>query len=345
MAIQTIKWTNSAVIIIDQRKLPLTLKYVVCKDVKTLWAAIKTLTIRGAPALGVAAAFAVLLGLKDFKGKDRFAFEKFLDKLCVYVGSSRPTAVNLFNALTQMKSVLAGNPKASVEQLKILLKKEAFDIYNEDRIVCRQIGKNGSGLIKNGSRILTICNTGALVTVDYGTALGVMYSAKARGKRFKVYACETRPLLQGARLTTWELMRAGIDVTLITDSMAATLMRQGKIDMVMTGADRIALNGDTANKIGTYNLAVLARYHKIPFYVAAPLSTFDRKTKTGRDIPIEERDSKEITEIKGVRIAPRGVKTYNPAFDVTDHRLVKGIVTEKGIIYSSFKKHIRKFLD
>lgn len=344
MPLRTIEWVKNNVKIIDQRKLPLKLEYVICKDVKTLWLAIKTLTIRGAPALGVAAAFAVLLGLKDFRGNSRGAFDKFFNRLCAYIGSSRPTAVNLFNALAQMKNVLDKNPTVSVDKLKTLLKKEAFEIFDKDRTVCRKIGKNGFPLIKNGSRILTICNTGALVTVDYGTALGVMYSAKAQGKRFKVYACETRPLLQGARLTTWELMRAGIDVTLITDSMAATLMRQRKIDMVITGADRIALNGDAANKIGTYNLAVLAHYHKIPFYIAAPLTTFDRKTKTGRDIPIEERDSKEITEIKGVRIAPKGVKVYNPAFDVTDNCLIAGIITEKGILRRPFGKGIKKML-
>ncbi len=342
MAIPTIKWINGAVKIIDQRTLPGKLEFIVCKDIKTLWKAIKTLAVRGAPALGVAAAFGVLLGAKKFKGNNRRNFENHLKITCDYIGSSRPTAVNLFNALTRMKEVLKENPRASVSELQSLLKDEAFAIFEEDRRACRQMGRFGAKLIKNGHRLLTVCNAGALATVDYGTALGVFYSAKNNGKQFSVYSCETRPLLQGARLTTWELLKEKIDTTLICDNMAATLMRQKKIDAVFAGADRIASNGDTANKIGTYSLAVLAKHHGIPFYIVAPYSTFDLKIQSGRQIPIEERKSEEVTHMGGRAIATKGVKVYNPAFDVTDFKLISAIVTEKGIIYPPFEKNIRK---
>jgi methylthioribose-1-phosphate isomerase len=342
MAIPTIKWVNNTVRIIDQRKLPLTLKFIHCKNVKELWNAIKTLAVRGAPALGAAAAFGVLLGIRAIKTSNREIFNKKFKELCAYIGSSRPTAVNLFNALDQMSQVLNKNPQACVKDLRELLHHEAMKIFEEDRRVCRRMGAHGAALIKNGSRVLTICNAGALATVDFGTALGVMYTAKQKGKKFKVFACETRPLLQGARLTSWELTREGIDTTLICDNMAATLMAQGKVDVIFTGADRIALNGDAANKIGTYNLAVLAQYHHIPFYVVAPETTFDKRIKSGKDIPIEERSGDEIVYFAGKRIAPQGVKTYNPAFDVTPHNLITGIVTEKGIIRPPFIKNIKK---
>ena len=342
MAIPTIKWVNNTVKIIDQRKLPAKLKFIVCKDVERLWKAIKTLAVRGAPALGVAAAFGILLGLKKFKGKNRKSFDRHLEKICRYIGTSRPTAVNLFNALERMKKTAQKNPGVSVERIRQLLKKEALALYEEDRKVCREMGRFGSRLIQNGHRILTVCNAGALATVDYGTALGVMYSAKRQGKRFKVYSCETRPLLQGSRLTAWELLREKIDTTLICDNMAAILMKQSKVDAVFTGADRIAANGDTANKIGTYSLAVLAKHHGIPFYIAAPFSTFDLKMQSGRRIPIEERKADEVTRFGGKRVAPFGVKVYNPAFDVTDHKLITAIITEKGIIYPPFKRNIKK---
>jgi len=342
MSIPTIKWVNNTVRIIDQRKLPLKLQFINCRDVKTLWRAIKTLAVRGAPALGAAAGFGVLLAQRSIKTSNRKQFDQKLKKLCCYIGSSRPTAVNLFNALDRMKNVLVRYPRATVAQMRALLQKEAMAIFQEDRVVCRQMGKHGARLIKNGFSVLTVCNAGALATVDFGTALGVMYTAKQQKKKFKVFACETRPLLQGARLTAWELLREHIDTTLICDNMAATLMAQGKIDIVFTGADRIASNGDTANKIGTYSLAVLAAYHKIPFYIVAPETTFDKKIKTGRQIPIEERDGAEILHISGKRIAALGVKTYNPAFDVTPHQLISGIVTEKGIIDPPFAKNIRK---
>jgi len=344
MAIPTIKWINGSVKIIDQRQLPGKLTLINCKNVETLWRAIKTLVVRGAPALGVAAAFGVLLGLKKFKGHDRRRFEKEIHGLCRYIGSARPTAVNLFNALERMKSVVQKHPVATVAKLRKLILKEALAIFEEDRKVCRAMGRFGAGLIKNRAGIMTVCNAGALATVDYGTALGVMYSAKKAGRKFKVFVCETRPLLQGARLTAWELLRQKIDTTLICDNMAATLMGQGKVDAIFTGADRIARNGDAANKIGTYNLAILADYHGIPFYIVAPLSTFDRKIKTGKEIPIEQRNEKEVVEWAGRRLAPAGVKAYNPAFDVTNNKLITAIVTERGIIHPPFGPKIKRLL-
>jgi methylthioribose-1-phosphate isomerase len=344
MSVQTIKWMQGCVRIIDQTKLPHKFQYIYCRDIQTLWRAIRILQVRGAPALGVAAAFGILLGLKSFKGSDKRKFLRRFEKTSRYIGSSRPTAVNLFNALDRMQEVLDANVSLPVGELKKLLKQEAFAIFEEDRKVCRQMGKVGAALIKPGMRLLTACNAGALATVDYGTALGVMYAAKAKGKKFKVYACETRPLLQGARLTAWELLREKIDVTLICDNMAATLMRQKKIDAVLTGADRIAANGDAANKIGTYGLAVLAKHHKIPFYIVAPESTFDLKISSGRQIPIEERDRSEVVNFASCPTAPKGVKAYNPAFDVTDHGLITAIVTEHGIIRPPFVKNIKKTL-
>ncbi len=340
--IDTIKWQNNAVRIIDQTLLPVKLKYITCRDVKTLWKAIKVLSVRGAPALGVAAGFGVLLGIKTFKGKDSKKFSAHLDKVCKYIGSSRPTAVNLFNVLDSMQAVAKKNADKSVEVIKKELKKEALRIYEEDRQVCRTMGNYGARLIKNNQTALTICNAGALATADYGTALGVFYSAKQMKKKFKVYACETRPLLQGARLTAWELAKEKIDTTLICDSMAATLMKQKKIDIIFTGADRVALNGDSANKIGTYSLAVLAKYHKIPFYIVAPKSTFDLAIKRGTQIPIEERDRSEVACFAGKQTAPKNVKVYNPAFDVTDHQLIAGIVTEYGVIRPPFLNNIKR---
>ncbi|HCI44932.1 MAG TPA: S-methyl-5-thioribose-1-phosphate isomerase [Candidatus Omnitrophica bacterium] len=339
---QTISWVNGHVKLIDQTKLPHKLEYIHCRDVKRLWQAIRRLSVRGAPALGVAAAFGVLLGIKSFSGNDRKRFLKHVERVSGYIATSRPTAVNLFNALARMKQVIQRHPGVSVAQLKNILKKEALAIYEEDRKLCRKMGDFGAALIKNGASILTVCNAGALATVDYGTALGVMYTARKQGKKFQVYACETRPLLQGARLTVWELLRSGIDTTLICDNMAATLMKQGKIDAVFTGADRIAANGDTANKIGTYMLAVLAKHHGVPFYVVAPQSTFDLAIADGKQIPIEERSREEVLGFGGCPTAPRGVNVYNPAFDVTDHKLITAIVTEKGIIRRPFYTNIKK---
>lgn len=342
MSIKTIQWTNGSAKLIDQTKLPTKLEYIICRDVKTMWYAIQRLSVRGAPAIGVAAAFGVLLGIKKFKGSNRAKFAIFFEDICVYLSTSRPTAVNLFNMLDEMRKVVKENSEVSVDAIKKLLHERAMAIFEEDRQVCRVMGRHGAKLIKNNMTLLTVCNAGALATVDYGTALGVMYAAKEAGRKFKTYACETRPLLQGARLTAWELTREGIDTTLICDNMAATLMKQGRIDMIFAGADRIASNGDTANKIGTYMLAVLAKHHKVPFYIVAPRSTFDLKIKNGSKIPIEERKSDEITHIHGYITAPKGVKVYNPAFDVTPSALITGIVTEDGIIRSPYKESIRK---
>ena len=340
MSIETIKWVNGHVRIIDQTKLPNKFKYIYCRDVKAMGQAIKRLSVRGAPAIGVAAAFGVLLGIQKFKGQDKSKFLKFFDETCDYLAASRPTAVNLFNGLDAMRAKVNRNPQADVVFLKKILFKEAMTIFKTDQDVCRRMGDYGARLIKDGMRCLTVCNAGALATVDYGTALGVFYSAKKQGKKFSVYSLETRPLLQGSRLTCWELLRHKIDTTLICDSMAASLMGRGGVDIIFTGADRIASNGDTANKIGTYMLAVSARYHGIPFYIVAPRSTFDPAIKSGKQIPIEERNGGEVTHFAGVSTAPKGVKVYNPAFDVTPADLITGIVTEYGIIHPPYVKNI-----
>ncbi|MDD4909476.1 MAG: S-methyl-5-thioribose-1-phosphate isomerase [Candidatus Omnitrophica bacterium] len=333
MPLATIAWSKGNIKIIDQTKLPLKLEYIYCRDINALWKAIKLLKVRGAPALGAAAGLGVYLGIKGFKGKDINVFRQRLNKVISYLGSSRPTAVNLFWGLNRMRSAFEANKRLAAGEIKKALFREAMDIMEEDRRICRKMGAYGARLIKNGDSVLTVCNAGSLATVDYGTALGVLYSAKERGRRFKVYSCETRPLLQGARLTAWELKKNRVDVTLICDNTAASLMDQGKINKIIAGADRIAANGDAANKIGTYMLAVLAKFHNIPFYIAAPASTFDLKIKSGRQIPIEQRDAREVTELLRKRgTAPRGVKVYNPAFDVTPAGLITAIITEKGII-------------
>ncbi|MFA5411176.1 MAG: S-methyl-5-thioribose-1-phosphate isomerase [Candidatus Omnitrophota bacterium] len=346
MNIRTIEWRQNKIKIIDQTKLPSELKYLYLAEPKSLWRAIKELKVRGAPALGAAAALGVYLGIKDSKARNFKAFIRELDKVTRYLASSRPTARNLFWGLERMRGLAKKNKAKPVALIKRLLFQEAQKIIEEDRRACRRIAAHGAGLIKKKDTILTVCNAGILATIDYGTALGVIYRAKEEGKRIKVYACETRPLLQGARLTTWELQRRGIEVTLICDNMAAALMQQGSIDKVITGADRIALNGDAANKIGTYNLAVLAAYHRIPFYIAAPASTFDLKIKSGRDIPIEERPKEEITHLFFKEPIPlKGIKAYNPAFDVTPHELITAIISDKGIIRAPYKKNIPKIRD
>ncbi|HRZ39614.1 MAG TPA: S-methyl-5-thioribose-1-phosphate isomerase [Candidatus Omnitrophota bacterium] len=340
--IKTIQFKNKAVRIIDQTKLPQKLVYKDCRLLRTLWLAIRRLEVRGAPALGAAAAFGVLMGTQDFKGEDRELFISSLNKVCDYLATSRPTAVNLFHSLEAMRMVPWLYPSASVTKLKDVIRKKAFEIYETDRAVCRAMGDHGARLIRNGDRLMTICNAGALATVDYGTALGVFYSAQKADKRFEVFACETRPLLQGARLTAWELTHARIATTLITDNMASVVMRDKGIRAVFTGADRIAANGDAANKIGTYGLAVLAKHHRIPFYVVAPRTTFDLAILKGNDIPIEERDPQEVRQLAGRPIAPKTVSVFNPAFDVTPHDLITAFVTERGIIKKPFNKTIKK---
>lgn len=331
MPIETIAWNKGKIRFIDQTLLPHKFEVVSTDSLRRLWRAIKKLEIRGAPAIGIAGALGMVIGTKDSDAETFDAFFKELRMTGDYLGSSRPTAVNLFWAIDRMKETAYKNRTRKVKEIKNILLKEAIKIIDEDKSSCRRMARFGAGLVRKDSRILTHCNAGGLATADYGTALGVLFEARRQGKRFKVYVDETRPLLQGARLTTWELMREGIDTTLICDNMAASLMAKGKIDIIFVGADRIAANGDTANKIGTYNLAVLADYHDIPFYVVAPMSTFDMAIKAGADIPIEERDGNEVRGIPGRLIAPRNVKVYNPAFDVTPARLITAIITEKGV--------------
>lgn len=342
MSIQTIAWVRGQVKLIDQRLLPNRFSYVWCRDPKSLWKAIKSLQVRGAPAIGIAAALGVVLGMQNSRAKTYREFRRDLFRVTNYIGSSRPTAANLFWALERMKKVTRENRDKDVPTLKKLLLAEALKIIVEDKEICRKIGAFGARLVRNKDRVLTHCNPGALATADYGTALGVIYRAREEGKQIKVYVGETRPLLQGARLTTWELMRNGIEVTLICDNMVADVMSRGLINKVIVGADRIASNGDVANKIGTYSIALLARAHNIPFYVAAPTSTIDLSLKTGEEIPIEERGKEEIIEGFGRAIAPRKVKVYSPAFDVTPARLIAAIITEKGILRPPYKKTLAK---
>lgn len=344
-ALRTIQWKNNAIRIIDQTKLPGKLEYLEIRDLRTLWQAIKLLRLRGAPALGVASGLGVYLGIKDCAAKNFLEFKARLEKVINYLAHSRPTARNLFWGLERMRNVALENKDKSVGEIKKIIFQEAEAMAEEDREACRRIGAYGAKLIRDKDTVLTVCNAGILATIDYGTALGVLYRAKEEGKRVKVFACETRPLLQGARLTAWELKRKGLPVTLICDNMAAALMRQGKIKKVIAGADRIAANGDTANKIGTQNLAVLAKYHRLPFYIAAPHSTFDLKIKSAKAIPIEERNPKEVTTLFFKKtIAPKGVKVYNPAFDVTPSELISAIITDKGIIRKPYRKNIARVL-
>ncbi len=334
VGVKTIEYKKDKLIIIDQRRLPEKLIYKRLRSAADVKNAIKTLSIRGAPAIGVAASYGLYIGIKNLKLKDKNLFFKKLRAVIEDIKSARPTAINLSWALERMHRAALKNKTKPVEIIKRLLLKEAENIRKEDELLCENIARFGSRLIKDKDTILTHCNAGILATAGIGTALSAIYAAKDEGKKIKVYADETRPLLQGARLTAWELKKNGIDVTLICDNTAGSLMGKGKIDKVMVGADRIASNGDFANKIGTYSLAVLAKFHKIPFYVLAPYSSFDFSIKSGDSIPIEERNADEVRKIKNKFIAPKDVKVYNPAFDVTPHSLVTAYVTEKGI----FKK-------
>lgn len=340
MPVATIDWKNGKVRYIDQRLLPQEMKFVSCSDLRKLWMAIKTLAIRGAPAIGIAGALGVVLASRRSKAKDFNAFYRDLSADIRYLASSRPTAVNLFWALKRMERVAAGNRSRPVSEIKKLILEEALAVISEDKKSCRAMARYGAMLVKSGDTVLTHCNAGGLATADYGTALGVLFESKRQGKKIRVYADETRPLLQGARLTAWELMHEGIDVTLICDNMAASLMAKGNIDKIFVGADRIAANGDAANKIGTYSLAVLAKHHGVPFYVVAPVSTFDLGLESGREIPIEERDGDEVRSIMGKFTAPKKVKVYNPAFDVTPHELISAIVTERGIFKAPYRKSL-----
>lgn len=335
--IRTIFWKNNTVVLIDQNALPLAEQYVTCKSYKEVISCIKDLTLRGAPAIGVAAAMGVALGALHLPSLSPERFRHIFFAICDEIAQARPTARNLFWALERMKEVAALKNKESQSQRVKALITEARNICSEDIEINRQIGKNGSRFFADGDNILTHCNAGALATAGYGTALGVIRAAKEQGKKLHVYVDETRPVLQGARLTAWELKKEKIPYTLITDNMAGFLMSQKKIDKIIVGADRIAANGDTANKIGTYALAVLAKAHWIPFYIAAPVSTIDFSLKTGAGIPIEERKSDEVTHFKGVRSAPEGTKVYNPAFDITPARLIAAIITEEGVLQKPFR--------
>ncbi|MDA7980234.1 MAG: S-methyl-5-thioribose-1-phosphate isomerase [Pirellulales bacterium] len=317
---------------IDQTLLPTEFKHIECETVEQVWEAIKMLRVRGAPAIGVAAAYGVCVGIQTVSGADEAALLGRLDEVCSYLSTSRPTAVNLFWALERMKTFAAGLAGNGVQEISAALLEEAHRVAEEDRQMCRAIGRHGSTLLNDGQGVLTHCNAGGLATSDYGTALAVFFAAAESGKTLHVYADETRPLLQGARLTAWELQQRGIDVTLICDSMAAQVMREGRVQAVVTGADRIAANGDAANKIGTYQVALAAHAHGIPFYVAAPSSTFDLSLASGDQIPIEERDPQEVTHGFGKQTAPEGIQVYNPAFDVTPAKLIKALICEHGVI-------------
>jgi methylthioribose-1-phosphate isomerase len=340
----TIAREDDAVVMIDQRKLPAEEVYVRCKTASEVARAIKAMVIRGAPAIGVAAAMGIALGMRRSRatGTQKFAVE--FHKTCELMAGTRPTAVNLFWAIERMRHAFAeaAEAGASVDQIKDRLDREAQAIHDEDVASCRAMGAFGADVVPDEATILTHCNAGALATAGYGTALGVIRGAVEKGKRVTVLADETRPFLQGARLTAWELVRDGIQTTVITDNMAGAIMRTGHVDLVVVGADRIAANGDTANKIGTYTVAVLAREHGIPFYVAAPLSTIDLNTPDGTRIPIEERNAREVTHIGGSQLTPDGALIRNPAFDVTPHEFIAGIITERGIFRPPYTESLKR---
>ncbi|MHC5054105.1 MAG: S-methyl-5-thioribose-1-phosphate isomerase [Planctomycetota bacterium] len=354
MPITTIEWSGDPsrpreghVRLIDQTRLPVELVHIDCEDTETLWEAIKILRVRGAPALGVAGAMGVVLGLRETKSASGEELVKEADEVAAYFATSRPTAVNLFWALDRMKAKareLAAKPDADVEEMLRVLLAEALEVLNEDRETCRAMGRHGAELLPDEATILTHCNAGALATADYGTALGVIYAAVEAGKKVSAYCDETRPLLQGARLSAWELTQAGVPTTVICDNMAAVVLRQGKIDAVIVGSDRIAANGDVANKIGTYGLSVLAKEHGVPFYVVAPVSTFDLTLDSGEKIPIEERPPGEVSMPFGMRTAPKEAAVYNPAFDVTPAANVTAIVTEKGVLRPPLAEAIKREL-
>ena len=330
----TIAWEDDAIVMIDQRKLPGQEVYVKCATATEVAKAIRTMVIRGAPAIGVAAAMGLAIGMRRSKSTGTRNYTAEFTKLAQMMAETRPTAVNLFWAIERMKHSLSQGLLAgeSTEQLTARLEREARAIHDEDIACCKSMGRHGADLVADGARVLTHCNAGALATAGYGSALGVVRAAVEQGKRVAVFADETRPFLQGARLTAWELMRDGIDTTVITESMAGPLMRAGGIDLVVVGADRVAANGDVANKIGTYTVAVMAHEHAIPFYVAAPCSTVDLATPDGDHIPIEQRNAKEITHLGPTRLTPDGAKVWNPSFDITPHRYISAIITERGII-------------
>ncbi len=329
---------------LDQNFLPHKEIWRRCRNLKDAFVAIRSLKIRGAPLIGVFAGYSIYIGIKDFSGRDTKKFLERFEKVTKYLAKARPTAVNLFWALERIKGKVYANLTKSPSQLKKIILDEAKAIHREDKMLCEKIASWGIKVLKKGDRILTYCNTGFLATGGIGTALGIIYKAKEVYKDIKVIACETRPLLQGARLTMWELKKARIDATLICDDMAGFLMQKRMVDKIIVGADRITRCGDVANKIGTYSLSILAKYHKIPFYVAAPFSTFDLNLEKGEDIPIEERSSDEVRKVLGkLKIAPTKSNVWNPAFDVTPAQLITAIITDKGIIRHPLQDNIKKF--
>ncbi|MBI2425580.1 MAG: S-methyl-5-thioribose-1-phosphate isomerase [Candidatus Hydrogenedentes bacterium] len=339
MTQKTLEWDRGTLRIIDQTLLPSTVQYCTLETPEQVWEAIQKLRVRGAPAIGICAAFGVVVAVQAAAPQSVAEARQVAWDSADYLATSRPTAVNLFWALDRMRQTAARHEDApSVRALIAALEQEAIAILEEDRALCQSIGGHGAPLVTSGMGVPTHCNAGGLATSGYGTALAVLFRAHEQGKKFRVYADETRPLLQGARLTAWELVQAGIDVTVICDGAAAHLMQSGAVDMVVVGADRIACNGDAANKIGTYGLAVLAAAHGIPFYVAAPYSTFDFDMENGAAIPIEERAAEEVTDIGGQRMVAEGAGVFNPAFDVTPSRLIRGIITEQGILTPPFSR-------
>ena len=332
---------NNELILLDQTLLPNEENYIRLKDKESIWDAIYKLKVRGAPAIGIAAAFGIFVCVSDSNATDFDGFYKEFSGIKSFLASARPTAVNLFWALDRMEKCLLYNKEKSINEIKKALLDEAVSIKEEDERVCKDIGEHALSLLKPYMGILTHCNAGTIATSKYGTALAPVYLGQERGYGFRVFADETRPLLQGARLTTWELRKAGVDVTLICDNMASMVMKNGWVDAVFVGCDRVAANGDAANKIGTSGVAILAKHYEIPFYVCAPLSTIDLNTKTGKDIIIEERPGEEIYKAWYIKpMAPQGIKTYNPAFDVTEAELITAIITEKGVLYPPYGKNI-----
>jgi methylthioribose-1-phosphate isomerase len=340
--IKTLEWTDDGVVFIDQTKLPTEETYVTCKNYEEVADAIRTMIVRGAPAIGLSGAMGVALGARDSKADTPQAFRREFEQVCEVLADTRPTAVNLFWAIRRMQGVFERMSNRTIPEIKAALITEVQQMYAEDIATNQAMGDHGAVLMPSTGGVLTHCNAGALCAAGYGTALGVIRSAIASGKKFQVFADETRPFLQGSRLTAWELMKDSIPTTVISDNMAGAMMRQGKIDAVVVGADRIAANGDVANKIGTYTVAVLAKEHGIPFYVAAPMSTVDLKTPDGSKIPIEQRSSKEVTHMAGKQITPDGVRVENPAFDVTPHQYVTAIITERGVVREPYSESLRE---
>lgn len=340
-AIQSIEWREDHVRILDQTYLPGREVYSDIRDVGRMWEAIKKLRIRGAPAIGIAASYGLYLGIKDLPENSFESFIVEVDRIAEYLEGARPTAVNLKWATDRIKSTIRAHKDKDISEIKEIVLQTAKTIHDEDKRICKKIGENGIELIPKDAQVLTHCNTGSLATGQYGTALSVILHAHEQGKKTFVWVDETRPLLQGSRLTAWELMNAEVPMKIITDSSAGLLMRREEVDLVIVGADRIAANGDVANKIGTYPLAVLAQENEIPFYVAAPLSTIDMEIETGNEIPLEEREQDEILNYSDAQIAPKKAEAYNPAFDVTPNKYISGIVTEEGIIEPPFDKSFK----